>query len=466
MWDDQVFHYEVFLMKHGKVPYRDIYDLNMPGCFLIERWAIAVFGGGDLGWRIYEYVLLAAMTVSSIIIARPYDWLAGLFSGVTFAVLHGVDGAAMAVERDEVLTVLLVVSFALLCVALRSGRIAPMPIAGFLLGMAMLIKPTAAAFALLFLLLLFPGARAHRRAPGRYVAFGLLGLALSLVVAANFMLPDAIGPFFVLQRRLGSYYARIGHASWMYLLEKCLPLSCAILVTAGVVMALWNRWGKGWELWGVRACVVVGALSYFVQRKGYTYHRYSMLAFALLWVGIEFCLAMQSAGTRKLLGAGALAAAVLLILPHNVNVLRHSRHDSNPLADQLQADLRELGGSSLQNRVQCLDVVTGCYSALYRLGLVQSTGWMGDLQFFGPDDHNVQPYYRKIFWDQIHQDRPKVIVLSSEWFGAKLYSFDKLDAWPEFRNYLNSAYTLDVTRTFGSFDGNVLAYRIYVLKER
>jgi hypothetical protein len=57
-------------------------------------------------------------------------------------------------------------------------------------------------------------------------------------------------------------------------------------------------------------------------------------------------------------------------------------------------------------------------------------------------------------------------VLSSEWFGAKLYSFDKLEAWPEFRDYLNSAYRLDVTRTFGSFEGNVLAYRIYVLKQR
>jgi len=43
MWDDQVFHYDVFLMKHGKIPYRDIYDINMPGCYLLERWAIAVF---------------------------------------------------------------------------------------------------------------------------------------------------------------------------------------------------------------------------------------------------------------------------------------------------------------------------------------------------------------------------------------------------------------------------------------
>src|SRR3569623_174484 len=58
MWDDQVFHYVVYLMKHGKVPYRDIYDLNMPGCYLMQRWAMSILGGGDVGWRLYEYMLL------------------------------------------------------------------------------------------------------------------------------------------------------------------------------------------------------------------------------------------------------------------------------------------------------------------------------------------------------------------------------------------------------------------------
>lgn len=466
MWDDQVFHYDVFLMKHGWLPYRDIYDINMPGCYLLERWAIAVFGGGDVGWRIYEFVLLGLLTVSGIIIARPYDWIAGLFGGVIFAVLHGVDGAAMAVERDEIVTVLLLLSFALMCVAIRRGRAAVMTACAFSFGMAMLVKPTAALFGLLYIVLLFAGARAHARPTGRYVAFGALGLAATLAMLGAFILPDLLMPFLTLLSRSIPYYASLGHASWSYLLKESLPSACAILIVVAAAFAVWNRPGTGWELWGLRACVLLGALSYFAQRKGYTYHRYSFLAFALLWAGVEFGVAMKSAGLRKLAGSAAMAAAVLLILPHGVNILRHSRHDANPLADRLQTDLVQLGGSALQNRVQCLDLVTGCYSALYRLGLVQSTGWMGDLQFFARDDHNAVPYFRQVFWDQIHQNPPKVIVLSSEWFGAKQYSFDKLDAWPQFRDYLSSSYTLKVTRTFGSFDGNVLAYRIYVLQQQ
>ena len=463
MWDDQVFHYDVFLMKHGKVPYRDIYDLNMPGCYLLQRWAMSIFGGGNVGWRLYEYTLLCLLTLSGIVITRPYDWLAGLFSGVAFAVLHGVDGAAMALERDEIVTVLLMFSLAIICIAVRHGRPVLMIVSGFVLGMAMLVKPTGALFALLFLVLLFAGARAHNRASKRYLAYGAGGLAITLAILAGFMLPDSLRPFLELQRRLIPYYSSLGHASWMYLLKESLPASSAVVIAGAVALAFWNRSATGWELWGIRACVLLGALSYFAQRKGYTYHRYSFLAFGLLWAGMEFGLAMKAVGNRRIAGCAAMVAAVLIILPNNVNALRHARHDSNPLADQLQADLVELGGPALQNRVQCLDLVTGCYSALYRLGLVQSTGWMGDLQFFGPDDHKAVPYYRAMFWNQIHQKPPEVIVLSSEWFGARHYSFDKLNAWPEFRDYLNSAYDLKITRTFGSFDGNVLAYRIYVL---
>ena len=56
MWDTQIFHYAVFLMRPGQVPYKDIYDMNMPGCYLMERWAMAgtSFEPGNnppIGWN-------------------------------------------------------------------------------------------------------------------------------------------------------------------------------------------------------------------------------------------------------------------------------------------------------------------------------------------------------------------------------------------------------------------------------
>ena len=463
MWDTQVMHYLVYLLQHGKVAYRDIYDINMPGSYLTERWAINIFGGGDLGWRFYEFTLLGSMTAAACIVAMPVDWLAGLFAGMTFSILHGIDGAAMATERDEVVTVLLMVGYAFLFLAARRSRPMLMIPFGLSFGMATLIKPTFAPAALVLLIFAYFAAQKRKESPVPYVLYGCGGLAIALGILLSFLLPDSLGPFFFILKKLLPFYSHLEPATWSYMLKNSLPPQFLFLIPVALALAVANKERANWELWAVRAGILLGGLSYFAQRKGYIYHRYSLMAFVLLWIGIEFARAMKEKGWLRTVGVLGMAVAVFIVLPPEVNLLRHDRNQSNPLADSLQADLLRLGGDSLQNRVQCLDLATGCYSALYRLGLMQSTGFMGDLQFFGPDDGDVVPYYRKLFWDQIHERPPKVIVLSSEWFGVR-YSFDKLNAWPEFRDYLNSAYTIDVSRSFGSFDGNELAYRIYVLK--
>ncbi|HEY3987807.1 MAG TPA: hypothetical protein VGM02_00820, partial [Acidobacteriaceae bacterium] len=73
LWDAQVFHYGNFLIDHGFVPYRDIIDMNMPGAYLIDGWAIKVFGGGDLAWRIFDFTLVGTLCLAMVVIARPYD---------------------------------------------------------------------------------------------------------------------------------------------------------------------------------------------------------------------------------------------------------------------------------------------------------------------------------------------------------------------------------------------------------
>src|SRR5580704_17545161 len=60
--DEAAMHYVVFLIHHGKLPYSEIGDMNMPGTYLAEQMGMAVFGWGDLSWRVYEFLLLAFMT--------------------------------------------------------------------------------------------------------------------------------------------------------------------------------------------------------------------------------------------------------------------------------------------------------------------------------------------------------------------------------------------------------------------
>lgn len=122
MWDTQVMHYIVLLLNHGMAPYKDIYDINMPGAYLTERRAMDIFGGGDVGWRLYEFSLLGAMTLAMIVIALPCDWLAGLFAGVLYSLQIGTLGPLQAAERDEVMAVLIFIGYAFLLVAVRKAR--------------------------------------------------------------------------------------------------------------------------------------------------------------------------------------------------------------------------------------------------------------------------------------------------------------------------------------------------------
>src|SRR5579875_1235195 len=57
MWDMQVMHYVSFLIDRGWAPYRQIGDMNMPGAYLFEGWALHLFGSTDLGWRLYDFSL-------------------------------------------------------------------------------------------------------------------------------------------------------------------------------------------------------------------------------------------------------------------------------------------------------------------------------------------------------------------------------------------------------------------------
>src|ERR1035438_2233180 len=275
-------------------------------------------------------------------------WMAGLVAGVLFAIFHGIDGGAMATEREEVITVLLLVGYAFQFLAVRKSRAILMLPFALSVGMAMIIKPTAALFAVVLLLLTWFVLRRRAQSPTPYLLFSVAGFAIIVAVLLSFLLPQSLGPFLFLERQAIPFYSSFAPATWGYLLKNSLPAPFLFFLPAAVLLAIANRARANWEIWAIRAGVVLGALSYFVQRKGYTYHRYSFLAFALLWFGLECAIAIKAKGWLRNLGVLGIAVAVLVVLPPRVNRLRHERHNGNPLADQLQVDLQRLGGSSLQ----------------------------------------------------------------------------------------------------------------------
>jgi len=467
VWDTPVMHYIIFLMKHGLHPYTQITDMNLPGCYLTEGWGMAIFGWSDLAWRFYEYFLLTVLTLAGVVIGGKRNWFAGIFAATFFIVMHGSEGPFFSTERDELMTVLLVAAVAFVFVALRRRLPLLLFPASLLAGLSTSLKP--GALVLEVLLLVVCCITLYRRGERflSYVGWAVLGNVLIGALMLWFMLhAHALGHFLFIVRHVLPSYSGLQYKGMGYLVRHLMPASLAPLLVLGLLVAVMRRQSIDWERTILVLAALVGALSFFAQKKGYLYHRYQFIVFLLLWIGWEFSEAMQRQEKRfRVLALAGVATLFLAIVPYYV-LLMHKDSKSgvapDRLATALQKDLIQLGGDHLQRQVQCMDLINGCLDALYELRLVQNTGSTGDLLFFSPTPGYAVDYYRNWFIDQDRSHPADVVVLGNEWFQVQKVNFDKIDTWPWYANYLRTMYVPVIERHFG--DSSAPAYRIYLRK--
>lgn len=473
MWDTAVMHYVRFLMSHGQQPYTQITDMNMPGTYLFEGLGMRIFGTGDVGWRLYDFLLLGILIAGSISIARPYDWSAGALAGSLFALIHGSDGPMNSVERDEVMTVLLVVAYAFLFRALRRRQPAFLALFALFASLAASVKPTVVPLAVALFGLAVLVARRQRIPLARVVGWSLGGFAAATAIVLGFLLRHhSLAGFVYILRDVLPHYAGVDPAPLGRILYRILPPAIVLLLPAGLFLAIKQPTWVRWERWAMFLGVAFGAFSFLLQRKGYFYHRYTIVAFSLLWLSVELFGALRHSVLSARVAIATLLCITLFVIPlFSYRIYRTPSHDTYAsLATYLESDLSALGGNQLQHQVECLDLVFGCLSALYHLGIVGNTSSTGDLLYFLPSDAPVVLHYRNLFWQSLQTRPPTIIVLSNEWYSEK-DTFRKVNAWPEFASYLQQNYTVAVERTFGAEglplpvsppDPRQPSYRIYV----
>jgi hypothetical protein len=459
IWDEIVMHYVNLLMAHGMAPYRDIYDMNLPGIYLVDGWQMHLFGAGDLAFRLYEFFLLGAMLVAMVAIAMPEDWFAGLLAGALFILSHAGDGPRNSAQRDEIIAVLLMAGYAVLFQAVRRNKPAFLLPFGVFVGFALNIKPTVAPLVIGLAMMALYVLKKRGEALFGYVIYGIIGLLIPAYFVLHFLLHYHAWPALIdLSTRLTPYYAGLMKESVLHLIHRSLDFQIEVITLFAMALALFDQeWVKKWERWAILLGVAGGLFSYVIQRKGYSYHKYPLLAFTLLWVCMQFACAIRKQVWTRWVGLAGLTylAFYLVLLCPPIN---RTYQSEVAFTRSLQLDLTQLGGDKLQHQVQCLDMVDGCLSALYHLNLAQNTGFTGDTLFFVQDHAPAVDYYRSIFLADIQRSPPKIFVIANEWFNWQK-DFNKIYNWPDFANFLNENYTLSETRTFSES-----SYRLYLLK--
>ena len=478
--DAALIHYIGFLIGRGWVPYRQLGDMNMPGSFLIEMGAMRVFGGGALGWRLFDFSLLAVAAVSFRVVTRRAGWFAAVFAAGMFALVHGRDGLAQGGQRDLTMAVLLVAATALLFCGVRWRNGWATLGFGLLAGMALTIKPTAGLVSLAQLGvagLVLRGKGENPTQQDRWRGHGVWGAGLGMLVGPGVCLGwlwrlGALGAFRHGLRTVDPYYASLGHRplGWL-VLHSVSPLLGLVAIWGVMLVVARPRWD--WERAVLGCGVVFGLASYVVQARGLPYYRYPLLAFLLPLMALDFAEAMHGWGVMRMKVAAGLAVAGLAVGgfflgPQSAVKVHRYRWWETDFISSLEGNLERLGGSRLSGRVQCVDTISGCGATLYRMGLVSATGMLSDFLLFGRDDAAAVKETRTSFSGAVEARPPEVVVVSSYLYMDGSNGYEKLRRWPWIDDWLAENYRLDTDWVPGrrtrwwSQEETPAKYRIYV----
>jgi hypothetical protein len=443
--DAPLMHYIAWRISEGAVPYRDLFDMNFPGVYLLHLLALTVLGEGGVGWRTFDLAWLALAALGVAALAAPWGRVAAAGGALCFAAYHLRGGAWQAGQRDF-----------LLCPFLLGGALgvarwherretSALWLAGLALGAGVMVKPHAVLFVAAMLALVVATARgdARWRSPAVFAA-GLVivpGAIVGWMAAIGGLRPwwDIVFGYLV------PLYSKLGRsaATWGVVYERPLWPVIALALALSLGHACLARRLTFRHLVVVTG-LAYGLVHYFGQGKGWEYHLYPLAAFASVLLFSEITAALRS--RASLVGAPLYAALVALVvllgwngvIEAHTDWVRRKERVVTVLTEDLDARLRR------DDTVQVLDTTDGGVHALYRLGLVQPTRFIYDFHFFHDTSTPTIQALRAELVGGLERRPPRLIVLFRRgWPGGRE---ERIAGFPELARILAQRYVIAVDR--------------------
>ena len=469
--DASLLHYTVYLISYGKAPYRELQEINMPGAYFVDWAVMRTLGTGAVAWHVFDISLILSTFVTTLIITLPYDWFAGVFASSLFGMIHARDGITQSGQRDLTIAALMLLSYALVFLALRSGRRLPVFCSGVLASFAILMKPVAIPVAIGILVMsLWELRKRHAPIKAHLILWGAGGLIPLSIMVAWLVRWHSTRAFVDMLQHSVRFHASLGHLGYGTLVAHLTSQTLLLILGALVLVPVSLKLFKNWEHSALLVGSLTGAFCYLVQGKGYSYQRYPFEIFTLLLVALVLTNALQKAGWPRAVAALTILYGCFVLAPVSTAKALAYNGAQNDFGKMLQQDLSSLGGSALDGKIQCLDTFAGCLRVLYEMRLVQSTGLMYNKFLFNPDKNGVVAASRERFLNQIRQKPPSVFVVTDQVYPNGHPNLDKTLKWPLLAEELRKNYVVFAERhptQMQVWEGKPLlpsAYRIYVHK--
>ncbi len=442
-------HYIADQILKGATPYRDIFDMNLPGSYIPHLICLFVFGESDFAWRFVDmlFMLLAAWSLWRI--CKSQNEQVAIFCACAVLLFHIGNGSVFSGQRDWWLASLILASGVFLLRALEEKVLSydNLLFMSIFAGAAASIKPFALLFLPLSLALYLSRIKKKKN---------WLKLFSSIIFGFAFV-PFCLVLWLLLSGGFEAFLDILNNYSWKIYSAVKIPSSFDALMPFGKILgalALFSgivvltvrkfQYAPRHILVLVAGCLY-GLFHFLFQAKGWSYHAYPLLVFliplVILW--------LDSLGKNRRRPKQALVPFLLLVTICFGLALRgisRSMGDESleyikPYVPELISDLESLNLDD-QAPVQVMDTALGGLHALFRTSLKQSSRTVYDFHFQVETGHPYVERMKNEFIDELEDKNPQaVVVFRAGWLAPHDYS--RHEQFPEFLAYLKNGYRLE-----------------------
>jgi hypothetical protein len=497
--DLPIFLYVSMLIdKFGVVPYRDLYEVNLPGTY-VAAWIIGLLTGyAAPAVRVLDYILVTGLIGLGGLWMRKLNLWAGVLGGVAWALGYFAWGPTAMMQREYLMLIPVLAGLAAYTNIPARHSFWRLLITGLFMGMAVTIKPQGFVGVLPIVLMEWQAARlesdpAQKKNWAASLRHSLLWLGIGFLIplggmfvylAVNGALPqffEIIFQYLPLFAQMNMYHQAVsGVRRWFSLILDFVKLGGYGL---WIAPALWGTYHLQHapdilpekKRLGLLLIWSIVAFSIYPAFSGQFFPQHWFLFAFFLFQAAFLCLTVkpvsQSVFFRMAPAVLILIASLTLVRPDTLDNLwllavKHELPAANnpkegrvdEIALFLEANLRP------GDTVQPMDWVGGAVHAMLIARAELATPFIYDENFY----HNVDnPYIQGLrirFMQALERARPRFII---EVFDDGQYSEptgpNTSREFPEFRSFLVENYSVvkegQGYRIYELRSGRLLAFR-------
>jgi len=464
--DSPLLYYMGYLVSQfGAVPYRDFFDMNMPGAHWINALLGSIFGFSDAGFQRANLIILLGTMGLIFLWLRTFSIWSGLTGSILFGVFFFQYGPVMSMQREFLILPFVLLAMIAFPYSNSNSKYLRYLITGFFTGISLLIKPQGVLFLPLLITIAFINSKKNqtiKQSLIKSISIICLGFILPIIATIlYFIYNQALNSFLDVAFLYWPLYSQINshmeiasgleefrsHIDGLYSIGTKVLLFAPGLV--GLIALYQNRnlsireQRKTNLMAGGAFVSLIGVI---FANKYWEYHWLPMFMFLILLAAAGLSNIPMSAKPHIVwssIGSIFLVVAFVFRPPNDfwnqlqtgtVTIPQGGRVDE--VANYLTINL-EPG-----EKVQPLDWAKGAVHSMFLAKSKPATRYLYDFYFYHHVSNPEIQFIRKDLINQLVISRPKVIIQYYDgrpWVSGK----DTTREFPELQQFLTDNYYVD-----------------------